>query len=182
MAEAGTGLSPQLHLHPGSIPLPALLMPEADPGWVGKPRVRAQGLRTFKAQSCPLGVLPRVVFHAHDLTRATQGAAWYDLEGRMGENRDTKGYSLSEAVASYGSEVGKGVYGCLKEQMAQRYCHPSRWRQLWAMPWRRRTCKIWRGVLVAGEERGWPMRLRGWTPSASHQYWILLLGQCAPGR
>lgn len=33
----------------------------------------------------------------------------------MGENRDIKGYFLFEVVVSYGFEVGKGVYGCLKE-------------------------------------------------------------------
>lgn len=29
-----------------------------------------------------------------------------------------------------------------KETLAEGYWHPNRWRQLWAVPWRRRTHKM----------------------------------------
>lgn len=82
------------------------------PYGVEKLREVAQVLRIL--QGTPLPPWPSVASHAHDLTlsREQQGMTW---KGGSRRDRHTEGHLMLEAVGSCGYEVGRGVFGCLRE-------------------------------------------------------------------
>ena len=153
VGEATTGLLPRSHLiHP---PPPQLFCCLRQFLWDREAERGGTGTKnTSRPSPAPLGLLPSVVSHAHGLTKATQSSKGCpDRTMGWGQASRTQGYSVLETTVSCGNEVGKGVFWHLREQVAQRCWYHRRPRQLWAVPWRRRTGARHREVLVAGGER-----------------------------
>lgn len=129
------------------------MLPEAAPCEVGKLGKGGQVLRTLQGPVLPSWLLARCGILC-PWPHKGNSAARNDLERMMGKrqaSRDTQGYSILEAIANYGYEVGRRVFSGLREQVAQRSWHHSRWRQLGGVPWRRRSVRC-------GDESWWQER------------------------